>query len=39
VLAKDQIKAGQERSVAIEVELPESVQWYAGMNEIPTKRA
>jgi hypothetical protein len=35
VLAKDQLNAGQRRTVAIEVELPEAVQWYGGVNEIP----
>ncbi len=35
VLAEKELKAGQERSVAIEVELPETVQWYGGVSEIP----
>jgi hypothetical protein len=35
VLAKDELKAGQERAVSISVELPQEVQWYAGASEIP----
>ncbi|RYX86473.1 hypothetical protein EON83_02035 [bacterium] len=35
VLAKDQLKAGEVRTVSITVELPETVQWYGGVNEIP----
>ncbi len=35
VLAKGKLKAGQVRSVAIKVELPETVQWYSGVSEIP----
>jgi hypothetical protein len=35
VLAKDALKANEPRAVAITIELPEDVQWYAGASEIP----
>jgi hypothetical protein len=35
VLASGDMKAGQDKSVAITVELPEDVQWFAGASEIP----
>jgi len=35
VLAKDSLKARYVRTSVITVELPEAVQWYGGVNEIP----
>jgi lysophospholipase L1-like esterase len=35
MLAKDNLKAGQVRAVSVAVELPQPVQWYGGVGEIP----
>jgi hypothetical protein len=35
LLARDQLKAGDVRRVAVTVELPANVQWFAGLNDIP----